>query len=363
MLLPRFQGKCEAVGVVPIANATTSEWFLNALGDESSYDAVLVLVHVDADDEMLETLLAAIRSKVGDATPVQFIAGHSHRRKQKTLDARAAAFEPGNYFNTVGFASFALPNQNQNQNRNENDGPIEFQFTDIDTSVASMASALNLSAQALPTANGTTIATHIFDEQQKLGLTQTLGCVAQDYPEGPELYTLYAEEIVPKAFFTPPGNASQWFVQSTGSMRYDIYQGNVTADDVYKVLPFRDALYVVRDVQGTHLTSLWQQLNHHHRQQQQLEGSVQSSPSSSSNVKNVWHARRARGGAKHGTALGFSDFLCTNPNLTATDTYDAFFVAFDRPRIEETLVGSHFDDCVQCVQFCDYVMFLWLLIK
>lgn len=91
----------------PIANATSSTWFNTALGDGSHFDAVLVLVHMDADDEIIDQILAAIR-KIVPHKPIQFIAGHSHMRKQRVLDNHAAVFEPGNYFNTLGVATFSL---------------------------------------------------------------------------------------------------------------------------------------------------------------------------------------------------------------------------------------------------------------
>ena len=59
--------------------------------------------------------------------------------------------------------------------------------------------------------------------------------------------------MVPEALFSPPRNASQWFVSSTGSLRYDLYAGNVTVDDVDMALPFSDTLYVAQRVTGATL--------------------------------------------------------------------------------------------------------------
>ena len=56
--------------------------------------------------------------------------------------------------------------------------------------------------------------------------------------------------VAPSALFTPAHNASQWFVSSTGALRYDLYEGAVRVDDVDMALPFKDELYVAQRVSG-----------------------------------------------------------------------------------------------------------------
>lgn len=137
-------------------------------------------------------------------------------------------------------------------------------------------------------------------------------------------FDLYVDDIVPKGLFTPPGNASQWFVQSTGSLRYDLYKGNVTVDDIYKVLPFRDSLFVVRGVSGSNLTKLLSMLN----------GAEVEADS-----RSQWTPRRPRLGVEHGKLFGDGAYISTNNAPSESILYDAFFVQFDRPIITEYLVS------------------------
>ena len=101
------EGRCTAVGVDPVASAVSSDWFRAALLAEQ-YDAVLVLAHMDYQEPLLQLILDGVRSELPHIS-VQFIAGHSHIRGQRCLDGRSCVHEPGNYFNTAGFASFNLP--------------------------------------------------------------------------------------------------------------------------------------------------------------------------------------------------------------------------------------------------------------
>eukprot|EP00656_Telonema_subtile_P006369 TRINITY_DN12935_c0_g1_i1.p1 TRINITY_DN12935_c0_g1~~TRINITY_DN12935_c0_g1_i1.p1 ORF type:complete len:400 (+),score=112.51 TRINITY_DN12935_c0_g1_i1:92-1291(+) len=247
-------GRCQAVSVVPVEETVQSEWFITALTKEgAAADAVLVLAHVDAHDPMLATILQAIR-KVLPSKPVQIIAGHSHVRAQVSLDSRAQVFEPGNYFNTIGFSSFDLPTPPSTD-------PVLFNLQDLDTSKSVLAAAANLTAAALPTPNGTALLQAIKAEEESLGITKVLGCAKQDFLQGPALNALYIDKIVPESFFEPAHNSSQWFVQSTSGLRYSLYKGNVTADDVFKVLPFQDKFFAVRRLTGKTLKALLAALN------------------------------------------------------------------------------------------------------
>jgi hypothetical protein len=133
-------------------------------------------------------------------------------------------------------------------------------------------------------------------------------------------------------------------VQTKASLRYSLYAGNVTVDDVYKVLPFRDQLYAWRDAEGALLQALYDALQH--------PTATSSSSSSSSNVeeaevgafgRTVWDIRTARGGRTTAAAgvgsLYSNDWITTNAELSKTAKYDAFFGAFDVPLVLATLVS------------------------
>jgi hypothetical protein len=125
-----------------------------------------------------------------------------------------------------------------------------------------MATALGLpSAAALPTSDGVELDAQIATARRALNLTNILGCARKTSNEGAQLEALYFGKVLPAALFTPPRNTSQWCVQSTGSLRYSLYQGNVTFDDIFKILPFEDQFFVVERLLGSHIRELWARLN------------------------------------------------------------------------------------------------------
>eukprot|EP00750_Incisomonas_marina_P015692 INCI1851.1.p1 GENE.INCI1851.1~~INCI1851.1.p1 ORF type:complete len:588 (-),score=85.56 INCI1851.1:107-1789(-) len=315
------EGRCEAVAIDGVTNTTQEPWFTLAIQNRSAYDAVVVLAHMDCYDHFIDEIVAGIRVHQPDV-PVQVIAGHSHARRQRLIGNNTAVFEPGNYFNTVGYASFDIPSETEKVEM----PPTSFFLTDLDAAVHSMAAYVGTTAQKLPTLNGSAVAEAIADERARLGLSNVLGCSDSDYLEGPDLYRLYVDDIVPKGLFSPPGNTSQWFVQSTGSLRYDVYKGNVTVDDIYKVLPFRDSLYLVRGVSGSNLTKLLSMLN----------GADVEVPAPLE-VLAHWTPRRPRFGVEHGNPLDNGAYISTNDAPSGFMSYDAFFVHFDAPVIAEYL--------------------------
>ena len=88
-----------------------------------------------------------------------------------------------------------------------------------------------------------------------------LGCSTTTRRQGRELNTLYFETVVPESLFLPPRNASQLFIQSTSGLRYALYAGNVSVDDVCCILPFRDHFFAVRRQPAQTLVELIALLN------------------------------------------------------------------------------------------------------
>lgn len=43
-------------------------------------------------------------------------------------------------------------------------------------------------------------------------------------------------QVIPASVFETNASHPQWLVQSTGGLRYPLYAGNVTVDDVFKVM-------------------------------------------------------------------------------------------------------------------------------
>eukprot|EP01062_Namystynia_karyoxenos_P014825 TRINITY_DN15357_c0_g1_i2.p1 TRINITY_DN15357_c0_g1~~TRINITY_DN15357_c0_g1_i2.p1 ORF type:complete len:325 (+),score=77.67 TRINITY_DN15357_c0_g1_i2:84-1058(+) len=96
----------EVVSVESPAMTVEQEWFADALLTHgAAADAIVVLGHMSAGDALVGTIVAAIRSRL-PATPVQFLAGHSHRLTWRKVDDHSAVLEAGSNLKQLGFASF-----------------------------------------------------------------------------------------------------------------------------------------------------------------------------------------------------------------------------------------------------------------
>jgi len=216
--------------VTRVEDVVREPWFFEALNATDAYDALLFLTHMDFRDSLVDVLHAAARSAVGAAVPIQFVTGHSHIRAYRDLDARAASYEAGHYLDTVGFASFGLSSSSS--------AAAAFAHLDIDANQASMAAAAGVDGPAsLLTAAGAALQSEIKRVGAGLGLDRLLGCSPRAYarksPLGAadSLWRLFLANITTDTALA--GNASRIVMQSTGSLRYDVYPGPVTANDVW----------------------------------------------------------------------------------------------------------------------------------
>lgn len=100
-----FVGNCPMSIVESVEDTVQSKWFTAVL-QRGSFDAVLVLAHMDVQHPLVYTILNAIRQLVGGDMSVVFITGHTHYRGFAQLDTNAISFEAGRYLDTVGFVSF-----------------------------------------------------------------------------------------------------------------------------------------------------------------------------------------------------------------------------------------------------------------
>ena len=85
--------------------------------------------------------------------------------------------EPGNYWNTLGFASFDLPAADKNPqflpaDKSTQFPAVDFHYVDIDTTTAALGAAVNTTASALPTAGGSAVGALIDATEAALGLNR-----------------------------------------------------------------------------------------------------------------------------------------------------------------------------------------------
>eukprot|EP00549_Striatella_unipunctata_P025862 CAMPEP_0118713418 /NCGR_PEP_ID=MMETSP0800-20121206/25501_1 /TAXON_ID=210618 ORGANISM="Striatella unipunctata, Strain CCMP2910" /NCGR_SAMPLE_ID=MMETSP0800 /ASSEMBLY_ACC=CAM_ASM_000638 /LENGTH=553 /DNA_ID=CAMNT_0006618859 /DNA_START=86 /DNA_END=1747 /DNA_ORIENTATION=+ len=248
----------DLVMVQEVEDVVKMEWFETAL--RMDYDAILVLAHMDVVDPLVHVILKAIRSFVDENTPVQFVTGHTHYRKFAELDDYSTSFEPGRYLDTIGFVSFP----SHETVMDTDNVSMLFNHKFIDANEKKMAEVLGVDKLATP--NGIGLSKMIHHTEDTMGLNSLIGCSPHHYilfqgvKEKNSLWGLYLEEVIPFAFFK--GNTSKVYIEDSGSLRYDLFDGNTTANDLIAVSPFRDTIYKVAEaVPGVTLLQLTKILN------------------------------------------------------------------------------------------------------
>jgi 2',3'-cyclic-nucleotide 2'-phosphodiesterase (5'-nucleotidase family) len=216
------------------------DWFQELLG--KPFDAVLVLAHMDLKDPLVYTILDSIRQIKGTSMPVQFITGHTHYRGFAELDELSTSFEAGRYLDTIGFVSFPkLGNIN---------GTFQHQFLDANT--GKLAETLDIALEDLLTPKGELLIGFIDRTRSNLGLDVVIGCSPAHFilnsslDDQYSLWGLYRDEVVPSQLFNE--EKGKVLIQNREtSLRYDLYKGNITIDDIYVVNPFNESLYLVAE--------------------------------------------------------------------------------------------------------------------
>lgn len=211
---------------------------------------------MDHVDPLVFTILQALRS-VSPSVAIQFLTGHTHIRAHTRLDQKASSFEAGHYADTLGFASF----------NTSTGGEMSFVGLPLEMNRESLAVHAGVALSHLSTASGRELSRRVLQTRENLGVTKKLGCSQSTFTLSAPLashasiWELYMREVAPKEILVPPLNASQCFITSTGSLRYNLYKGAVTVDDVDMILPFSDELFVLRSVDGAVLAMALEKLN------------------------------------------------------------------------------------------------------
>jgi 2',3'-cyclic-nucleotide 2'-phosphodiesterase (5'-nucleotidase family) len=297
-----FKRNCLMTKVEDVNTVLESLWFSDLLMQQKGkFDAILVLAHMGYDDSLVDDILKRIRTLCGDDMPVQFITGHTHIRAHRQIDHYSSSFEAGKYLDTIGFVSFptkkvsisisdvssnqptespstspstlpsALPSSLPSVKSFDSLSPtisnqpsgssspstktkivnIEFNHTFINTTINTMKNLLGINV--LKTENGTKLSDFIAKTEQELGLLEILGCAPITYElyrgidEINSLWGLFLKEIVPDQLFSLYQDGNNIFMQGVGAMRYKLYEGNVTLDDLTSASPFNDTIYLIDD--------------------------------------------------------------------------------------------------------------------
>lgn len=294
----------EAVVVERVEDVLRELWFASLFADDYSptpttptpsalaFDAVLVMAHMDARDELISVVHDALRLRVGPDIAVHFVAGHTHLRAYETMDDSSSSFQAGRYLETVGFLSFDPRVANS----------TEHVF--VDANRASLAQSLgavatkggdegggggdNVVDDDFATEDGAKLSRYIRRTMDHSGANEALGCADLRYradgrlDEKDSLFRLYLERVLPASSFLRRANEDRKsshhhsshaekkvveedvFVQYLDwpAVRYDLFPGVVTMNDIYAVVPEDDTIVTVgHSIDGRIVTEIIQRMN------------------------------------------------------------------------------------------------------
>jgi len=92
-----------------------------------------------------------------------------------------------------------------------------------------------------------------------LHLNDTLGCSSEYFlPQLPiilenSLYNLYLENVLPYMVYNNSLQNEQFFIANTATLRYPLFKGRISVNDIYSIIPFGDSYVYYPNLSGTQL--------------------------------------------------------------------------------------------------------------
>ena len=271
--LYNMQNNDPTTKVLEVETVVQQDWFFQAL-KELQYDAIVVMAHMDAQDSLVDVIRTEIRKHVPAQMPVQFLTGHTHERKYHQIDPYTSSFEPGHYLDTVGFCSFPTYASILQQEEIDNSTMKEssfFQHRFIDATVEAIMGVVNMTNEEdFMTQDGSDLAFMIQNTRQRLGLTEIVTTLDHSYflnaswtqsenTEPRSLYGFLYNNIYPHYF------PRDIVITNKGDLRYDLWEGTVTIDNLLQVSPFNETFirWTSPSLQGLVISELQDRLNSH----------------------------------------------------------------------------------------------------
>ena len=259
------------------------------------YDAIVVMAHMHAKDELVSLILKKIR-EYDEHVPVQFITGHTHVREYVEMEDASTSFEAGRFLDTVGFVSFPtrttllkykmglidkdgnpiqqpqdetvmLPNATNDSSALLAEPPKKpntrdlFDYTFIDANTDHMKDILGVNT--LDTPDGKALSKLIHETQESLGLLERVGCMKESYykerkmTDKYSLWRLFKERVAPSQF--PEDHV---LLMGEEAWRYDLLGGGeMLLDDIVAVSPFNESFVMWPDIPAVKIDRLNHTMN------------------------------------------------------------------------------------------------------
>jgi len=267
-------GNEAVVTVEKVEDVLQQPWFTSLFTDSSSittneeraFDVILVMAHMDVQDELVTLLHTTLRQYVGSDMTIQFITGHTHIRAHNMLDQYSSSFEAGRYLDTVGYLSF------DPQTANSTMGSF------INANQRSLAQSLGVEENAYSTKDGLALSDYIQRTLDHSGANEVVGCSDGRYRadgylnETDSLMRLYLERVLPSYLNKQDAKKgthshgkkteAHIFVQYLESVRFDLFPSVVTMNDIYTAVPQDGAIVKIgHSIPGHAILNIVQQMN------------------------------------------------------------------------------------------------------
>ena len=262
----------DTIEVASIEETLQQDWLLKILRqehnilDDERYDAIVVMAHMDHYSPLIDKIYEVIRSNVDPQMPIQFIAGHSHKRERsdhlnegKRRDNYVHRMEPGGLFDTIGWVTIPkFSTAKTFKARGIDDGLSKvFRQEFLNTSKTVLHSRLGLPEdEELRTEGGNAVSQLIDETRERLGLNQVVACPGHDYFRNisihahNSLWRLWRDHVVRGQIFKP--GEDRVMLVSKGTMRYDLRGSGkhdaMTLDDIVAIAPYMEKVVYVGDV-------------------------------------------------------------------------------------------------------------------
>eukprot|EP00792_Barthelona_sp_PAP020_P013766 TRINITY_DN9285_c0_g1_i1.p1 TRINITY_DN9285_c0_g1~~TRINITY_DN9285_c0_g1_i1.p1 ORF type:complete len:629 (+),score=132.64 TRINITY_DN9285_c0_g1_i1:59-1945(+) len=253
----------ETVCLIDIIAALDNEE-MHQVYEKGDYDVILGLLHIGSKTNGtndVETFLRSVPAHKTRDLPIIFLNGHTHIRNYVFYkDKNSVRLESEWALKHIGLMSVEMDKTDKGYTL----ASVNHTFISVNTE--DLLKNLPDTKEWKPTTNGQLLDKYIDDQLKSLNLDKVLGKAPYKFrkngriSQNDSMKHLYVKMIFPSVL-KPRISGIPIFVLNSGSMRNNIYEGNVTLGDVYTVDPFNNPYETIRGLSFTEATALIHELS------------------------------------------------------------------------------------------------------
>lgn len=250
-----FTGNANNTIVQPVEDTINEPWFQEAMREKP--DIFLVAGHVGLRMPEFRAIFTALR-KQNWHIPIVFFGGHAHVRDALSYDSQSFAMASGRYLETIGWMSIdgIKPKSATQQNGPSAAASLTFSRKYLDNNLLGMYYHTGLNKTTFPTKEGKHVTAMIAKAREEMRLDHRHGCAPRhlwtnraEYPSNASIYSWLQNEVLPDIVVNETRrDKARLAILNTGGVRFDIFKGPFTRDNIYTVSPFTNSFNFVPDV-------------------------------------------------------------------------------------------------------------------